>query len=88
MIQQFLCGRGKVLSEKRARSASVRKCHFGSLPNDLDGMSVIWFRVPATCIVVRGDTRISLMQNARMHRSCPDVREPLDAMRSTQLTVD
>ena len=46
-FQEFLCGIGKVVLKKLSRSVSVLKCHFASLPNDQEGISVMEFWSPA-----------------------------------------
>jgi hypothetical protein len=42
-VHEFLCGRGKVSLKKVSKSKSVLKCHFGSLPNEHEGISVMAF---------------------------------------------
>ncbi len=41
--QEFCVGRGKVELKNVSKSLWVLKCHFGLLPKERDGMSVIWF---------------------------------------------
>jgi hypothetical protein len=40
--QEFCVGRGKVELENVSKSLLVLKCHFGLLPKECGGMSVIW----------------------------------------------
>jgi hypothetical protein len=40
-IHEFFCGRGKVALKKVSKSMSILKCHFGSLPNEREGISVM-----------------------------------------------
>jgi hypothetical protein len=42
-LQEFLCGSGNDELKKVRKSFSVLKCHFGSLPKEREGMSVIVF---------------------------------------------
>ncbi len=63
------------------------KCHFGSLPNKREGISVIKFWSLAMCSVVIGQTFCKLKRSARMRMSCSAMRLDRQAMHSTQLTV-
>ena len=42
-LQEFLFGSGNDELKKVSKSCSFLKCHFGSLPNKREGMSVIVF---------------------------------------------
>jgi hypothetical protein len=55
---------------KVSRSASVSQNHRGSDPNDLEGMSVIWFCTPAMCSGVSGDALLMWRRNASARISC------------------
>ena len=61
--------------------------HFGSEPNDRDGMSVIELSTPAMCSGVSGDARERCRHSARAHTSCIATFECFAASRCTQWTV-
>jgi hypothetical protein len=56
IVHKFVVRRKKVELKKVSNSASDLKCHFGSLPKEREGMSVIAFWSPAMCSVVTGQT--------------------------------
>ncbi len=86
-VHEFCLGRGKLQLKKISNSFSDLKCHFGSIPNEREGISVIKFWLPAMCSVVIGQTFCKLKCSARMRMSCSAMRLDRQAMRSTQLTV-
>jgi hypothetical protein len=55
-VHKFCLGRVKVQLKKVSKSDSNLKCHFGSLPNEREGILVIKFWSPAMCSVVIGQT--------------------------------
>ena len=61
--------------------------HLGSLPNDLDRMSMSVLSFPAMWSGVSGDTCHTFRRNASARMSWPATFEPRAANRWTQLTV-
>ena len=66
---------------------SVLQNHFGSEPNDRDGISASALSSPAMCKVVRGETRLRWMRNASARTNCIARTECFAASRCTQWTV-
>ena len=87
IVHEFWLGSGKEALKSVSNCESVSQCHLGSLPKDLEGMSVIAFFLPSMCSGVSGDTPRSFMRRQSTRSSCPATNEPLAAMRCTQLTV-
>jgi hypothetical protein len=54
-IQEFCDGNKKSMLYMVRNSRSVVQCHFGMLPKECDGMSVMEFCDPSMCSVVRGE---------------------------------
>ena len=67
--------------------SSVVQCHFGSLPNDRDGISGIALRDPAMCMGVSGDTPTCFIRSASARSNWPAMSDPRAAIRRTQQTV-
>ena len=70
---------------KRSRNhSSVSQCHFGSLPKERDGMSVMAFSVPAMCRGVSDEVPLSFILMARAYNKSPATSELFDAIRWTK----
>ena len=72
---------------KVSNSESVLHSHFGSDPNDRDGISVIALSTPAICSGVSGEAFLSCKRRARARRSWIAMCECFAARRCTQCTV-
>ena len=70
-----------------SNSSSERHNHFGSLPNDLDGMSVIAFCDPAMCNGVSGDAFALATRSDNARSSWAAITLCLLAWRRTHATV-
>lgn len=86
-LQEFLLGSGNDELKKVSKSFSFLKCHFDSLPNEREGMSVIVFWSPAMWRVVSGQLFCAFIRNASTRSSCSAIRLDRQAIRCTQLTV-
>lgn len=72
---------------KVSNSESVLQNHFGSDPNDRDGMSVIALSTPAICCGVNGEAFVSCKRRARARTSWIAMCECFAARCWTQCTV-
>ena len=87
VVQEFCPESGNDYIKRVSKSKSSLQNHFGSLPNDRDGMSVMAFFLPAMCRVVRGKTFRSFMRRERAGRSWSATNDPLAAICHTQCKV-
>jgi hypothetical protein len=86
-VHEFCNGRGNKVLNSFSRSWSLAQSHFGSLPKEREGISVMALRCPAIWSWVKGETCIVLRRSVRARRSCPATRDPFAAIRRTQCTV-
>ena len=86
-VHEFCEGRGNLELNKVSNSSSDLQCHWASLPNEREGISVIAFFLPGMCKVVSGDTCLCLILNANALNSWSATIDPLAAILLTQLTV-
>ena len=86
-FQEVWFGNGKCELKNVRNSLLVLKCHFCSVPNDLDGMSVIALCFPLICCGVRGQHRCFFSRRARAATRFAATIECLDDRHVTQLIV-
>jgi hypothetical protein len=80
-------GRGNLALKMVSKSSSEVQCHSGTLPNNREGISVSAFLIPGMCIGVMGHDRFMLSRGASARTSWAAIRDFLDAILVTQLTV-
>ena len=68
-------------------SLSFLQNHYFLLPNDRDGVSVIWFFLPPMCWGVRGEHLLYFSRRASARSSCPATIDPFAAILVTHPTV-
>ena len=73
--------------KRLSKSVSVLQYHFGSEPNERDGMSVIAFSMPGMWRGVSGDVLASCRRSASARRSCIATDDCFEAIRVTHETV-
>ena len=86
-VQEALFGRGIFLLNKSKRSASVLQCHFGSLTNKRDGISIIVLCFPSKLKEVSGNAPFILNMSTNARINCPLATNFSDANQSTHDTV-
>ncbi len=70
-----------------SKASSDVQCHSGTLPNDRKGISVSVFSIPGICIGVMGHDRWMFSRSLSARTSWAAIRNFLDAILVTQLTV-
>ncbi len=87
MFQEVWFGRGKWKLKKVHESLFDLKCHWGTLPNKRDGMSVMVFSIPLMCCGISRQQHSFLRQRASAATKFTVTIEWHDARQVTQLMV-